>query len=67
MGGHQPNAKWQGTRAGWVHRAFFWKCWDIVKVVLMRANHHFSNLHGVNLQWLNSANIALLPQKEVFF
>ena len=42
----------------------FWKCWDIVKVELMRANHHFGDLHGANLQWLNSVNIVLLPQKE---
>jgi hypothetical protein len=44
---------------------FFKKCWGIIKGDLMRAIHHFVDLHVENFHWLNSANIALLPKREV--
>jgi hypothetical protein len=44
--------------------AFFKKCWGIIKDDLMRAINHFNNLHMSHLQWVNSANIVLLPKKE---
>jgi hypothetical protein len=45
-------------------RAFFKSCWDIIKGDLMRVIGSFENLHGENLHWLNSANVALLPKKD---
>ncbi|XP_020172573.1 uncharacterized protein [Aegilops tauschii subsp. strangulata] len=44
--------------------AFFKACWDIIKVDVMAAIDHFSNLHASNFHWLNSANIALIPKKD---
>ena len=43
---------------------FFKKCWDIIKHDLMRVITRFDSLHTANLQWLNSANVVLLPKKE---
>jgi hypothetical protein len=44
--------------------AFFKKCWGIIKDDLMRAINHFNTLHMAHLQWVNSANIVLLPKRE---
>lgn len=44
--------------------AFFKKCWDIIKLDMMRVIHHFDSLHTSNLHWLNSTNVVLLPKKE---
>jgi hypothetical protein len=44
--------------------AFFKKCWGIVKEDIMGAIHHFNILNVRHLQWVNSANIVLLPKKE---
>jgi hypothetical protein len=43
---------------------FFKKCWDIIKHDLMRVVDRFDSLHTSSLQWLNSANVVLLPKKE---
>jgi hypothetical protein len=44
---------------------FFKKCWEIIKVDIMRVVEQFGNLQTSNFQWLNSANVALLPKKDV--
>jgi hypothetical protein len=44
--------------------AFFKKCWEIIKVDVMRVIDLFGNLHAKKFHWLNSANIALLPKKD---
>jgi hypothetical protein len=44
--------------------AFFKKCWEIIKVDVMRVIDLFGNLHAENFHWLNSVNIALLPKKD---
>ena len=44
--------------------AFFKSCWSIVKADVMAVINNFSSLHVNNLQWLNSANIVLLPKKD---
>jgi hypothetical protein len=44
--------------------SLFKKCWDIIKVDLMRVIHLFGELHSENFHRLNSANIAILPKKE---
>jgi hypothetical protein len=44
--------------------AFYKSCWHTIKSDVMRVVHLFSNLHAENFHWLNSANIALLSQKE---
>jgi hypothetical protein len=44
--------------------AFFKKCWDIIKGDIMKVIHQFKNLCVGHLQWINSANIVLLPKKE---
>ena len=43
---------------------FFKKCWDIIKHDLMRVVDRFDSMHTANLQWLNSANVVLLPKKK---
>uniref|UniRef100_A0A453I1L4 Reverse transcriptase domain-containing protein n=1 Tax=Aegilops tauschii subsp. strangulata TaxID=200361 RepID=A0A453I1L4_AEGTS len=43
---------------------FFKKCWGIIKHSVMRVIQRFDSLHTSNLQWLNSANVVLLPKKE---
>lgn len=43
---------------------FFKKCWEIIKHDIMRVIHRFDSLHTSNLQWLNSANVVLIPKKE---
>jgi hypothetical protein len=43
---------------------FFKRCWDIIKIDVMKVIHLFGDLHAENFHWLNSANIALLPKKE---
>ena len=43
---------------------FFKKCWDLIKVDFMRVIHFFDSLRTDNLQWLNSANVVLLPKKD---
>jgi hypothetical protein len=43
--------------------AFFKKCWPTMKEDVLCAINSFNNLHVTNLQWLNSANIVLLPKK----
>jgi hypothetical protein len=44
--------------------AFFKKCWDIIKEDAMSVDLHFNNLHMAHLQWVNSANIVLMPKNE---
>jgi hypothetical protein len=44
--------------------AFFKKCWEIIKVDIMKVIELFGNLHTENFHWLNSTNIALLPKKD---
>lgn len=44
--------------------AFCKCCWGIIKTEVMNAIHNFGNLHVDNFQWLNSANIVLLPKKN---
>jgi mannosylglycoprotein endo-beta-mannosidase len=44
--------------------AFFKKCWEIIKVDIMKVIELFGNLHAENFHWLNSANISLLPKKD---
>ena len=44
--------------------AFFKSCWTTIKSDIMRVINLFSNLHGENFHWLNSAFVALLPKKE---
>jgi hypothetical protein len=44
--------------------AFFKSCWDIIKDDLLAVINDFSNLHTNNLNWLNSANIVLIPKKD---
>ena len=43
---------------------FFKKCWNIVKVDLVRDISNFDSLHTANLQWLNSEDVVLLSKKE---
>lgn len=43
---------------------FFKKCWGIIKHSIMRVIQCFDSLHTSNLQWLNSANVVLLPKKD---
>ena len=43
---------------------FFKKCWGIIKTDLMTVISHFDSLQTSNLQWLNSANVVLLPKKD---
>jgi hypothetical protein len=42
---------------------FFKKCWEIIKIDVMKVVHKFENLHVANFHWLNPANIALFPKK----
>ena len=42
--------------------AFFKRCWEIIKVDVMRVVECFGDLHTSNLHWLNSANVVLLPK-----
>jgi hypothetical protein len=44
--------------------AFFKACWHIIKDDIMRVVLHFNNLRVAHLQWVNSANIVLLPKKD---
>ena len=44
--------------------SFFKKCWQIIKVGVMRVIHQYSSLQTTNLHWLNSANIVLIPKKD---
>ena len=44
--------------------AFFKECWEIIKDDVLLATNHFSNLRSTNLNWLNSANIALILKKD---
>ncbi|KAK1669188.1 hypothetical protein QYE76_057347 [Lolium multiflorum] len=44
--------------------AFFKKCWGTIKVDVLKVIDNFNNLHFAHLQWVNSANIVLLPKKE---
>ena len=44
--------------------AFFKACWLTIKPDIMRVINLFSNLHGENFHWLNSAFVALLPKKD---
>jgi hypothetical protein len=44
--------------------AFFKKCWTIIKDDVMGAILEFNNLHVVHHQWVNLANIVLLPKKK---
>ena len=43
---------------------FFKKCWGIIKTDLMTVISHFDSLQTSNLQWINSANVVLLPKKD---
>lgn len=43
---------------------FFKKCRGLTKHDVMRVIHRFDSLNTSNLQWLNSANVVLLPKKE---
>lgn len=43
---------------------FFKRCWDIIKLDLIRVIKHFDYLHTANLHWLNSVNVVLLSKKE---
>jgi hypothetical protein len=38
-------------------------CWEITKVDVMSSINKFNNLQVGHFQWLNSANIVLLPKK----
>jgi hypothetical protein len=44
--------------------AFFKRCWDIIKVDVVKAIERFGELHVHSIHWLNSTNIALLPKKD---
>jgi hypothetical protein len=44
--------------------AFYKACWQTMKHDVMWVVHLFSNLHAENFHWLNSANVALIPNKE---
>jgi hypothetical protein len=44
--------------------AFFKRCWGTIKEDVMRVIDNFNNIHVAHLQWVNSANIVLLPKKE---
>ena len=44
--------------------AFYKSCWSIGKMDIMIVINKFSSLHVNNLQWLNSENIALIPNKD---
>jgi hypothetical protein len=39
--------------------------WDVIISDVMSVMELFSNLHYENFHWLNSANNALLPKKDV--
>ncbi|KAE8794166.1 retrotransposon protein [Hordeum vulgare] len=43
---------------------FFKKCWSVIKYTVMRVIQRFDSHHTIDLQWLNSANVILLPKKE---
>ena len=43
---------------------FFKNCWGIIKHTIMRVIQRFDSLYTSNLQWVNSANVVLLPKKE---
>jgi hypothetical protein len=45
-------------------RAFYSKCWEIVKGEVITAVMQFSQLKGDTFHLLNTANIVLLPKKE---
>lgn len=44
--------------------AFFKSCWEIINLDVMKVIHCFGSLQNANLQWLNSANVVLLPKKD---
>ena len=43
---------------------FFKRCWSYIKHDIMRVISCFGALRTNNLQWLNSANVVLLPKKD---
>lgn len=43
---------------------FFKSCWEITKCDVMKVINSFSDLQMTHPQWLNLANIVLLPKKE---
>jgi hypothetical protein len=45
-------------------RAFYSKCWEIVRVDVVQAIRQLSQLRGHMFNLLNSTNIVLLPKKE---
>jgi len=44
-------------------KAFFKKCWDIIRFDLTAAFNQLYNMNSQNLDLLNSANIILIPKK----
>jgi mannosylglycoprotein endo-beta-mannosidase len=44
--------------------AFFKKGWPVIKEDILKVVHRFGSLRVDSFQWLNSANIVLLPKKE---
>ena len=44
--------------------AFFKACWEVIKEDMMAVVNGFSNLRGDHFQWVNMANIVLIPKKD---